>query len=302
MASTRELKRRIKSAKNIGQVTRALEMVSAVKMRRAQQESLAGRPYTDHLVSALRSLTRVTGSDHPYLRRPESVSRVLLVVIAPHKGLAGSLITNLARQVFLFSDAIRQGKLVVEGQDYSSALSAAPLVEVATWGRKSRSIAAKTGFNLAADFYADVRTPIEEHISALSSFVTTQFKTGKTDFVVVAYNRFVNTMTQEPTLMRFLPLSAIPEGQETLGPLYTFEPSRPLLLSSLMEHYVERLFHQIILDSFAAEHSARMVAMKNANENARDIVSEFTLMYNKTRQSAITNEIADIVSGSMISV
>jgi F-type H+-transporting ATPase subunit gamma len=302
MATARELKRRIKSAKNIGQVTKALEMVSAVKMRRAQQQASAGRPYTENLLSALRTLSREKDSGHPYLRQPVSVSRILLVVIAPHKGLAGSLITNLARQVLLFSSRVRSGQLVLEDQDLSAALSDHPEVQVVTWGKKARSIGIKTGFPLVADFYADLHIPLPDHLRALSSFVTDTFNTRQADLVVLAYNQFVNTMTQEPRLVRFLPLVSLPGTTQLSSPLYTFEPSRPELLSALMDHYVRQFLNQIILDSFAAEHSARMVAMKNANENARDIVREFTLMYNKTRQSSITNEIADIVSGSFISV
>lgn len=299
MATARELKRRIKSAKNIGQVTRALEMVSAVKMRRAQQESLASRPYTDHLLTALRTLNKLSADAHPYLRHLESVSNILLVVIAPHKGLAGSLITNLSRQVNIFTTEAASGQLVVEGGRLT--LSGKANIEVVSWGKKGRSIATKTGSPLVADFYADPHQGVSEAISALTAFITQRFTSGQIDLVAVAYNRFVNTMAQEPTILRFLPLAALPGETELSSPSYTFEPSREALLSSLMEHYINRLMTQIILDSFAAEHSARMVAMKNAHENAEDIVSEFTLMYNKTRQSAITNEIADIVSGSLIS-
>jgi F-type H+-transporting ATPase subunit gamma len=300
MATIRELKRRIKSAKNIGQVTRALEMVSAVKMRRAQAESLASRPYTDQLLTALRTLNKVSPDNHPFLRRPTSVSRCLLVIIAPHKGLAGSLITNLARQVFSFTHNFKAGKVIVEGQDLSPT-AGSPTLEIATWGEKSRSIATKTGFPLVADFHSNTHIPIADHISALAKFMTDEFISGKVDAIAIASNRFINTMTQEPVILRFLPLTSLPGTADIASPQYVFEPTPAVLLSSLMEHYVERLISQIILDSFAAEHSARMVAMKNAHDNADDIVSGFTLMYNKTRQSAITNEIADIVSGSMIS-
>lgn len=300
MATSRDIKRRIRSAKNIGQITKALELVSAVKMRRAQLQALAGRPYTDGLVAAIRTLNRKTEvPQHPYLRRITSVNQILVIIVSPHKGLAGSLITNLSRTAITWVDACRHGRLVLDGTTLD--LSAGVKFSSVTWGKKSSGISLKAGITPQAAFYQDPRQNVDDQVRALIRFVTAAFRSKTADLVVVAYSQFINTVIQRPVITQFLPIASLAFASDTAGPLYLFEPGPAEVLDQLLEHYVQRLATQIVLDGFAAEHSARMIAMKNAHDNAQDIVKDFTLTLNKTRQAGITNEIADIVSGSAVS-
>jgi F-type H+-transporting ATPase subunit gamma len=279
MASTRIIKRRIKSAKNIGQVTRALQMVSAVKMKRAQEIALAGKPYAIELISVLGQISgKIKNDMHPFLYTPKSITKVYLVVIGPEKGLAGSLITNLARKVFLTIDQIKI--------DYPQAV-----ISGVSFGKKSRDIFKKTGVPIVADF--------KDQVNTLSSFLIKAYLKHETDLVIIVYSNFINTMTQKPEVIQYLPMGKI-NNQDNNNQVISFEPSPDEVLDSLLNHYLVIVLQQIVIDSNAAEHSARMVAMKNASDNATDIIKYLTLNYNQTRQSAITNEIADIVSGVML--
>jgi F-type H+-transporting ATPase subunit gamma len=290
MASMRIIKRRIKSAKNIGQVTRALQMVSAVKMRKAQEVAVAGKPYAAELVSVLNKLAGKVEIDiHPFLNPPKSISKVTLVVIGPEKGLAGSLVTNIARKVFTTVDQINT--------DHKEAK-----ITGISWGRKSREILKKARITVAADFSVKAKESISDQVHALANYLSKAYLSHDTDLVLIVYANFVNTMTQKPESFQFLPMvPATFKSEEKTDRVVSFEPSAQTVMASLLEHYLTTILNQIILDALAAEHSARMVAMKNASDNAADIVKYLTLSYNQTRQTAITNEIADIVSGSMIS-
>lgn len=189
MASIRILKRRIKSAKNIGQVTRALQMVSAVKMKRAQEIALAGKPYAAELISVLGQLSgKIENDIHPFLSIPKKVSRIYLVVIGPEKGLAGSLITNLARKVFLTVDKIRS--------DFPEAV-----ISAVSYGKKSREIIRKAGIPIVADF--------KDQVKILASFLTKAYLKHETDLVIILYSNFVNTMTQKPVSIQYLPIVSL---------------------------------------------------------------------------------------------
>ena len=311
MSGIRAIKRRIKSAKNISQVTKALEMVSAVKMRRAQAAALAGKPYARELRSVLSYLAgRVESDLHPFLAVPPQISKILVVVVGPEKGLAGSLVTNLSRRVFRLKDQLDSGSVTPDGIPGSVTLSSPVTVTAVAWGRKAKDLIRKTGWPLSAYFTHKDKKPPEEMIRALSKLVMDSYLDHTADLVLIAFPDFISTVTQKPSVVQFLPMvsasldntNGSEETSEThrLESIVSFEPSPSQVLESLLTHYQATVLSQIIFDSTAAEHSARMVAMKNASDNAFDIIKYLTLKYNQTRQSSITNEIADIVSGSLI--
>jgi F-type H+-transporting ATPase subunit gamma len=309
MSGVRAIKRRIKSAKNISQVTKALEMVSAVKMRRAQATAIAGKPYAIQLHSVLSYLAgRVENDLHPFLTVPAQISKVLVVVIGPEKGLAGSLVTNLTRRVFRIKDQLDSGIFTPDDSPGSISLSSPVSVSAVAWGRKAKDVIRKTGWPLSAYFTHRDKKTLEDMIRALSKLVMDAYLQRTADLVLIAFPEFISTVTQKPSVVQFLPMvsaSLVNEdqasGSSRLESIVSFEPSPSVVLESLLTHYQATVLSQIIFDSTAAEHSARMVAMKNASDNAFDIIKYLTLKYNQTRQSSITNEIADIVSGSLIS-
>lgn len=285
MATQREIKRRIKSAKNIGQVTSALEMISAVKMRKAQAAAHQSQPYTEVLMNVMNELgSRQQDMENGLLRRPEKIENALLLIVATQKGLVGSMLTNLAKETIKYVD---------NNKDLH--------IKAVCWGKKARSIAAKAGLEVAADFSED-KLPLEERISAVTTLLMQEFLGKKADVVMIAGAQFINTMTQIPRVIQYLPLSSIETNSKKAAgsnSLFKFEPSPEKVLDMVLKRYVEQVMNQTILDSLAAEHSARMIAMKNAHDNATDITKELTLLYNKTRQTSITNEIADISAASV---
>jgi F-type H+-transporting ATPase subunit gamma len=275
MASLREIKKRIRSAQNIGKVTKALQMISAVRMRKAQSDALLSRPYARELVDTLRKLP-ATDVQNPLLL-PNDSNKQLIVIVAPDRGLAGSLITNLYRTTARWC------------RDKN--------VEAITIGKKAAGIALKSKVKLVADY------PVSQ-LDTLANNVVDQYKSGEYNSVWIAYSKFINTMTQTAEVIQFLPVNlvkVIGESSST-GPqaIYTFEPSPALVLDYVITEYLKSTLNQIIKDATAAEHSARFVAMKNAHDNATSIVKDLNLQYNKTRQEKITNEISDIASAALL--
>jgi F-type H+-transporting ATPase subunit gamma len=302
MASIRIIKRRIKSAKNISQVTKALQMVSAVKMKRAQEAAISGKPYAAELIQVLGELAGRTETDiHPFLVPPGKINKVLMAVIGPEKGLAGALVTNLARKVFITVDQIKKGELHLDSLGMIK-IEKDPVISSISWGKKARDIVKKTGTNILADFTLKSKDTLDSQIRALARLFSDAYLKHETDLVIIVYSNFINTVTQNPQAVQFLPMVSTEwKSEKGNNSKVNFEPSPKDVLAVLLDHYLLTILNQIILDSLAAEHSARMVAMKNAYDNASDIIKYLTLNYNQTRQSAITNEIADIVSGSLIS-
>jgi F-type H+-transporting ATPase subunit gamma len=287
MATIRTIKRRIKSAKNIGQVTKALEMISAVKMRKAQETALASRPYTEELVAALRTLSGAVEADvHPFLNIPKQIKKIWLVVIGPNKGLAGSLVTNLTRKIFSALDEYKNKAIIIEG---------------ISWGKKSKEALLKAKVNITADFSTKTNQNMGEQSSALAKLLAEGYLKHETDLVLIIYSKFVNTVTQKASVIQYLPMvNTDVSGENKQTGNFTFEPNAKAVLDTLLKHYLLTVLNQTILDAVASEHSARMIAMKNASDNARDMMKYLTLSYNQTRQTAITNEIADIVGGTML--
>ncbi len=308
MPSTREVRRRIRTTKNVAQITRAMEMVSAAKMRKAQRNVLATRPYVDRMIDLMGELTsRMVGAARrgTLLEVREEINHVGLVVVTPDRGLCGSLVTNVLRQSSQFIlDQRQQGREVTlfaigkKGRDYlvrnrqrmrseiiglSDAPSLADILAISTDLTRGFRDESYMVDEVAGDKAGQVR---EEHASG-----------KRFDEVYVLYSEFVNTLVQRPSLRRLLPIEPPIEPKEQQID-YTYEPSQEEVLEEVLPRYIDAVLYQAVLESIASEHSARMVAMRNATNNAKDLVRDLTLTYNKARQANITNEVTEIASGA----
>lgn len=283
MPSTREIRRRIRSVRSTAQITKAMELVAAARMRRAQQRVLSSRPYAERMRAMLADLAQITGSAesaaYPLLAvRP--VQRVMVILITPDRGLCGSLPSNIIRRAtrFILDDA---------GVP-------APLVTV---GRKGRDFMRRFGREIVAEFTNLGDAPTFLDITPISRIAIDDYENGRVDAVYVIYTRFISTLQQRPAVLKVLPVEAPsePSGQYSD---FIFEPSPRDVLNELLPRFVEVQIYQALLDAIASEQSARMVAMRNATDNANDLIKELTLTYNKVRQANITKEILEIAAGS----
>lgn len=285
MPSTRDIRRRIKSVKNTRQITKAMELVAASKMKKAQQAALAGRPYTEVMSRMLGVLAgRVEESHHPFLsHRPVRTRGILL--ITTDKGLAGPLNANLFKIVTEITTPVKYYVI----------------------GRKGAQFIARTHREMVADFSVTDRVAFNE-VKVITEFMVKQYLEGVIDTIEVIYPRFRNTLVQEPVLRPVLPLAnlhgfvmhsasdahgtkVVEESREML-----FEPNPTQVLEALLPFYVNRHIYQLVLSAKASEHSARMVAMKTAKDNATKLIGDLTLEYNKARQAGITQEILEIAA------
>ncbi len=289
MASTRDIRRRIKSVKNTRQITKAMELVAASKMKKAQQAALAGQPYAQLMASMMAALgPQIEESLHPFLVKRTIRTRGILLV-STDKGLAGPLNANLF-------------KLVMEIKTPAKYVSL---------GRKGTQFLARTRRDLLADFQVHDRAPFSE-VRVAIEFLVKQYLDGVVDTIEVIYPRFKNTLIQEPTVQPILPLSSLTESISALAreakhvPAvedreFVFEPNAHQVLEALLPFYVNRYIYQLVLNAKASEHSARMVAMKTAKDNATKLLGDLTLEYNKARQAAITQEILEIAAAQYAS-
>jgi F-type H+-transporting ATPase subunit gamma len=289
MANTQDIRRRIKSIRNTAQITKAMQMVAASKMRKAQQHALAGRPYAALMNKVLVSLQKRTDPRlHPLLHvRP--LKKELVMIISTDKGLAGALNTNLFREAVKF-DAAKTAYVVA--------------------GRKARQFVARTKRELLADFeLKDAPTFVET--KPISKFCTEKFLNREVDNVSVLYTHFINTIDQRAVVQTLLPISSFDlpkkheesagDADEDVDPMlgYVFEPTAEAVLDIMLPYYVQYQVFQMILDARASEHSARMVAMKNATDNANQFIKDLTLEYNKMRQASITTELLEIATAQL---
>jgi F-type H+-transporting ATPase subunit gamma len=291
MANLRDIRRRIKSVKNTAQITRAMQLVAAAKMKKAQDQALAGREYAAHLTQVLFDIRRnFTEESHPLLEHRDG-GRELVLVISTDKGLCGPLNTNLAKAIKAHTS---------------------PDAHFVTVGRKLRTMCEKLGKKVIADF--TVRDPVPfSQTRPIAKFISQQFLEGNYDKVSIAFTSFVNTLRQEPEVVTLLPIQGHREGEEqafeSIGNGfsveehikdafrdYTFEPDASEVLASILPLYVNYEVFQAHVESRASEHSARMVAMKSATDNAKKFIKELTLEYNKLRQGAITAELLEITT------
>jgi F-type H+-transporting ATPase subunit gamma len=287
MANTRDIRRRIKSIRNTAQITKAMQMVAASKMRKAQQHALAGRPYAELMNKVLVSLQKRTNPQlHPLLEvRP--LQKELVLIISTDKGLCGGLNTNLFREAVNFDQT--KTAFVVSG-------------------KKARQFIARTKRELLADFELK-DSPNFVESKPLSKFCVEKFLRREVDKVSVLFTHFINTISQRAVVQTLLPISSfdLPKGASTeetnqdLDPMlgYVFEPKAEELLDVVLPYYIQFQVFQMILDARASEHSARMVAMKNATDNAEQFIKDLTLEYNKMRQAGITTELLEIATAQM---
>ncbi|MDB5057114.1 MAG: atpG [Chloroflexi bacterium] len=278
MATAREIRRRIRSVKNIAKITKAMQLVAAARMRRAQSRVTEARPYADALRQVLSGLATQAGRvRHPLLaERP--VVNVLIIEVTPDRGLAGSLISNIHRRV---------GREIVERGANTSMVAV---------GRKARDFARRTSTQLIAEFTGISDTPVVADVAPISRLVIDAFTESQIDLVLLGYTRFVSTLNQQAVLEQLLPVVPPEENASPIN--YMYEPDESAVLAELLPRYVESRIYQALLESKASEQSARMVAMRNATDSANDLGRDLTLVLNKARQEAITNEIAEIAAGA----
>src|SRR5579859_896883 len=286
MPSTRDIRRRIKSVKNTAQITKAMQMVAASKMRKAQQAALAGRPYAALMNEVL---GEVAGSETDFqdpLMEKREVKKRAVILVSTDKGLCGGLNSNLMRE--------------------AAKLDKNTTVFVAV-GRKGSQFIARTKRQLAAEFtYKDATLFAEAR--AISKFARDMFLKGEVDQVDILYTNYISTLNQKPDLLPFLPVQEV-KGVGTSvhddasltksSTEFQFEPGVQEVLGALLPHYLNFRVYQIFLEAKASEHSSRMVAMKNATDNAKQLIKDLTLEYNKLRQANITKELLEITSAAM---
>ncbi len=280
MASQRDIRRRIGAVKNIKQITRAMQFVAASKLKRAQDATLAARPYSEKLDEVLADLAAVLGGDdHPLLAVPEGGKR-LVVLITTDRPLAGPLNTNIVR--FVARDII----------DKSDDLA------LITVGRKGRDAMRRAGVPLEAHFPTFGDRPTFADVLPLARLVTDDFLARTYTRVDVVFSRFVSTLVQRPEKLQILPIEPSEDTEGIPGNQFIFEPSASAVLERLLPRYVATRLFQAVLEAKASEESSRMVAMKNATENAEDLIEDLTISYNKVRQANITREMIEIASGA----
>lgn len=284
MPSLVAIRRRIKSAGNISQITKAMEMVSASKMRRAQDAATSSRPFTDKLEEILRNIAG-SGSaiEHPLMEQRSKLNHVLLIIVSTDKGLCGGLNVNLFRAV----------------TDWAAGLPPSVNLKVVTVGKRAKGTIPGRQTELLAKFQDLGENPSFEETRAIAGLVIDSYLTKTIDQVMIAYPKFITTLQNEPVIKQLLPFVTNLDSAPTGSSSYTFEPNPANLIQELVPYQIEMTLFQTLIESRASEHSARMVAMKAASDNARDLIGSLTLDYNQARQSAVTTELLDATTARM---
>ena len=290
MPSTKEIRGKIKSVQNTRKITKAMEMVAASKMRKAQDRMRQARPYADKMRNIIAHLAASsTAYAHPFLVKHKNQSgKAAMIIVATDKGLAGALNTNIQRLVLHKSQELRE-----KGQSLS----------VTAIGNKAVAFSGHLGLEVVSQVVQLGDRPNLDRLLGAIRVQLDAYAQGKVDAVYIAYTRFVNAMKQIPTIEQLLPLSqeklaAIGEEPRQYSWDYIYEPDAQTVLDELLKRYVEALIYQAVAENMASEQSARMVAMKAASDNAKKLIGELQLVYNKTRQAGITKEITEIVGGA----
>jgi len=281
LADIRLIRRRIRGIQSTAKITRAMEMIATLKMRRAQERGLAGRPYSEKIsqvLADLAALPREVEALHPLLQR-RPVIKIAIVHITPDRGLCGGLNTNINR---------RTASLILE--------QSIPVALIAV-GRKGLDFMRRYGRDIRAEFTRLGDRPSLLDTLPISRIIIDDYTNGIIDLVYLVYAQFISTMVQRPIMQQILPVepAAIPQAQNVD---YIYEPGPAAVLGELLPRFVEMQVYHAILESIASEQSARMVAMRNATDNANELIEELTLMYNKARQESITKELLDITGGA----
>jgi F-type H+-transporting ATPase subunit gamma len=284
MAGGREIKTKIKSVQNTRKVTRALEMVSASKIRKAQERMKASRPYARAMKQMIGHLAQANSEyKHPYLIQRESIKRVGYIIVSSDRGLAGGLNNNLFRK--LLGEIRKWHEQGVE-------------VDVVTIGQKASVYFRRIKVDMLASVSHIGDQPQVQQLVGVVKVILDAYSAGSVDKVFLSYNDFVNTMTQRATFDQLLPLAASETSIAHHDWDYLYEPDAQVVLEHVLTRYVESLVYQAVLENVASEHAARMVAMKSASDNANKLIDTLQLIYNKARQAAITQEISEIVGGA----
>ncbi len=293
MPSTREIRRRIRSVKNTAQITKAMQMVASSKMRRAQERVQQSRPYADQLRGLVSRLARITGEDvggEIALLKERPVRRIGIVVITPDGGLCGALPSNINRKA---------ATTAIEEQRRFAEQGERPAVDYVAVGRKGRDFVLRSQLHLIAEFtnYGDKPSLLDA--SAIAQVAVEAFLNGEVDVVYLVFPKFINTVSQMPTSVQLLPVQPPTEQEgESKTIEYIYEPDAASIYEALLPRYVNVQVYQALLETIASFYSAQMVAMKNATDNANELIQDLTLTYNKARQASITTEILEVVSGS----
>ena len=285
MASGKEIRNKIKSVESTRKITKAMEMVAASKMRKAQDRMRAARPYGERIRRVAGNLSHaLTDYSHPFLVKRDVVRAVGLIAVTSDKGLCGGLNTNLLRLALG-----RMKEWDAEGKSLA----------VTAIGNKGLGFMARAGAKVVSQVIGLGDTPHLEKLIGPAKIQLDAYINGEIDVLYIAYTRFINTMKQEPVIEQLLPLSGDLVGSTTRNRWdYIYEPDAKLVIDDLLVRYVEATLYQTVAENMASEQSARMVAMKSASDNAKNVIGELKLVYNKARQAAITKELSEIVSGA----
>jgi F-type H+-transporting ATPase subunit gamma len=288
MAGSKEIRTKIKSVQNTRKITKAMEMVAASKMRKAQERMRHARPYGDKIRTIAAHLAHAnTEYRHPFLVKREGAKDVGVIVVTSDKGLCGGLNTNALRLALA-----KVKELVGEGRD----------VQLTAIGNKGLGFMQRFGGNIVSHLIGVGDAPAMDRLVGPVKVQIDAFSAGKIGAVYLVYTRFINTMKQEPVVEQVLPLPADRLAQDTRAARpnwdYLYEPEARVVLEQLLTRYVEQIIYQAVAENIASEMSARMVAMKAASDNASSVIDDLTLVYNKTRQAAITKELSEIVGGA----
>ena len=285
MAGAKEIRSKIASIKNTQKITRAMEMVAASKMRKTQEIMRASKPYASKIYYVVKHIARATSEyRHPFMAVRE-INRVGLIVVTSDRGLCGGLNANLLRETIA---NMRQWQ--GEGKE----------IDLCVIGRKGQAFFKRVGGRVLASVDHLGDTPGVKDLLGVIKVMLDAFYQGEIDALHIVYNEFVNTMTQRPVVKQLLPLPVSEEDSQSLGHHwdYIYEPDAKELLDALLERYIELQAYQAVVENIACEQAAKMIAMKSATDNAGDLIKEFQLAYNKARQAAITQELAEIVGGA----
>lgn len=296
MASTREIRRRIRSVKNTAQITKAMQMVASSKMRRAQERVQQARPYAEQIRALVSRLANAVGEDigeGVTLLKQRPVHNIGIVMITPDRGLCGALPSNINRKAAATALEL-QGDLAAQG--------VRPEVGFVTVGRKGRDYIVRTQRSMLAEFTNYGDKPALTDATAIARVAVDAFQKGEVDAVYLVYAKFINTVTQQPTSFQLLPVQppSKEENDDQRPVEYIYEPDARTIFEALLPRYVDVQVYQALLEAVASQYSAQMVAMKNATDSANDLVQDLTLSYNKARQAAITMQILEVVAGSTV--
>jgi F-type H+-transporting ATPase subunit gamma len=284
MAGSKEIRSKIKSVQNTRKITKAMEMVAASKMRKAQERMRTARPYAEKIRNVAAHIAQANPEyRHPFLVARDSVKRIGIIVITTDKGLCGGLNTNILR---LAMNKMKEWETAGEE------------IEVCAIGNKGLGFMQRLGANIVSNVIGLGDKPAMEKMIGAVKIMLDGYTQDRFDRVMIFNTRFVNTMKQEPTMEQLLPLSGEAIGAPTGNWDYIYEPDAKVVLEQVLTRYIESLIYQAVTENMASEQSARMVAMKAASDNAATVIDELTLIYNKTRQAGITKELSEIVAGA----